>query len=200
MTTTNASMQIQDRHVVLSSILSVGAVLGILAALSFVATFPLTEGMSHTEIAGAAFNVPIGAIGTIACLTLAFCLLRWRTPLPTWALVAVAVALVIGGGDAWNMATERIVVARSLDLESYDAAFRETAGMYALLAPKVLLGFIGYLGLAIAGFRQGSIPRSAAALFGFAALLSLWPPYPPALLLGSIGLFIIARRGVPSRV
>ncbi|MFG2086854.1 hypothetical protein [Spirillospora sp. NPDC048824] len=46
--------------------------------------------------------------------------------------------------------------------------------------------------LAIAGWRRRSVPRSAAVLFALAALLSLWPPLPPGMIVASLAIVITA--------
>ena len=59
--------------------------------------------------------------------------------------------------------------------------------------PKMVLGLVGFIALGLAGWRQRSLPRSSSVLLVLAGVASLWPPYPPGLLLASIALFIASR-------
>lgn len=63
----------------------------------------------------------------------------------------------------------------------------------ALLSAKVPFHLASYLGLGIAELRQHSIPRAAAVLFLLAAILSIWPPVAPAVILASIAFFAVSR-------
>ena len=59
--------------------------------------------------------------------------------------------------------------------------------------PNMVLCLVGFIALAVAGWRQRSLPRSSSVLLVLAGLVSVFPAYPPGLLLASAALFIASR-------
>ena len=70
----------------------------------------------------------------------------------------------------------------------------ESSGLIVFMVPKSLLGLVGFGALAIAGLRSGALPKVAALLLGLGAIAFVLPPFPPGLVLISIGLILAARR------
>jgi predicted branched-subunit amino acid permease len=60
-------------------------------------------------------------------------------------------------------------------------------------APKILLGLVGFLALAIAGWRRRAISRGACVLLVLTAVVSLLPPYPPTGILAGLAIAWAAR-------
>ncbi|MFC5728084.1 MULTISPECIES: hypothetical protein [Nocardioides] len=121
-------------------------------------------------------------------------LLRWRTTLPRWAVLAAAAGVWFAGATAWALSTFVVAAAKGTTNAHFDDLFFNSPWVLWGMAVKSLLCFPALLGLAIAGWRQRSISRPAAVALGLAAVLSLWPPYPPGLIVASIGFALIARR------
>jgi hypothetical protein len=182
-----------SRH--LSAAFSVGAVLAVLGSLGFISlnSLPPREAYAH----------PVGivtyALAAIGCLILAFGLMRWRTTLPGWAVVASAAGLVFAAASAYAQGTFTVAAAVKTDNELFDQLFFGSPWVLGGMAPKSLLCLAGFLTLAIAGWRQRSIPRSAATLLGVAGILSIWPPYPPGVIAASMAFLIISRGPTEAR-
>ena len=166
-----------------------GALLATVGSLGYIAlnSLPPREASLHPVGVGSA------AVTTIGCLLLGMGLLQWRTPLPRWAVVAAATGVWFAGATAWALSTFVVAAARGTTNAHFDALFFNSPWVLGGMAVKSLLCFPALLGLAIAGWRQRSIPRVAALALGLAALLSLWPPYPPGLIVTAIACGLIAR-------
>jgi hypothetical protein len=178
----------------LSAAFSMGAVFVTIGSLAFISVnnLPPREAYDHPiSIAG-------GVVATIGILLLSLGLMRWRTTLPGWAVVTSAAGIWFAGPLAWSQSTVIVAAANNTDNQLFDDLFFESPWVFGGMAPKTVLCLIGFLGLAVAGWRQRTIPRPAAAL-GTAGIASVWPPYPPSLILASLAFFLIARTGVTSR-
>lgn len=167
-----------------------GASLATVGSLAYVAlnSLPPREASLH----------PVGILGaavtTVGCLVLGMGLLQWRTPLPRWAVVAGAAGVWFAGATAWALATFVVAAAQGTTNAHFDELFFNSPWVLGGMAAKSLLCFPAFLCLAVVGWRQGSIPRPAALALGLAAVLSLWPPYPPGLVVAAIAFALIARR------
>lgn len=180
----------------LSTLTAVGCVLATLGSLAYVSL----NGLEPREAFVHPLGIVSGTVTTIGILMISLGLLRWRTVLPGWAVVASAVGLWVAGAAAWTQSTVVVAAAANTDNDLFKDLFFDSPWVLASLAPKSLLCLVGFLALAISGWRHRSIPRPAAASLGLAGLLSLWPPYPPGLIVASLALFLIARAGMPARV
>lgn len=195
MSTTVVSDQTQRRDSALSTALSVGAVFSTLGSLGYISmnSLPPREAYIHPV------SIVSSIVATIGILILSLALVRWRTTLPGWAVIASAAGIWLAGSSAVAGWTVIVAAATNTDNELFDTLFFESPWVVGGMAPKSLLCLAGFLGLAISGWRQRSIPRFAALVLGLAGIVSIWPPYPPGLILASLALFIIARAGVTSR-
>jgi Na+/melibiose symporter-like transporter len=195
MSTITASVETRSSSKSLSTAFSVGAVLAIIGSLGFISL----NGLSPRE----AYAHPVGIVtcilSAIGCLVLAFALMRWRTTLPGWAVVTSAAGVFIAAANAYAQGTVIVAAATNTDNELFNKLFFESPWTLGSMAPKSLLCLVGFLALAIAGWRQRSIPRFAAALLGIAGIVSIWPPYPPGIILASIALFLISRGPLEAR-
>lgn len=195
MSTTAVSAETQNRSNALSTALSVGAVFTTLGSLGYISMngLPPREAYIHPV------NIVSSIVATIGILILSLALMRWRTALPGWAVITSAAGVWFAGATAVGDWTRAVAAATNTDNELYETLFFESPWIIAGQVPKSLLCLVGFLGLAISGWRQRSIPRSAAIVLGVAGVISIWPPYPPGLILASLALFIIARAGASSR-
>lgn len=142
------------------------------------------------------FLLPAAVIGSgvaaVGLVLLLHFVPRLFATLPGWVLGLVVAALAATLVLAWFDATGVVGIATATD----DAVFDEigaSAGLLALMAPKSVLGLVGFGALAVVGRRSGVLRTGAAALLGLGALVSLLPPYPPGLLLISAGLLVAGR-------
>jgi len=180
-----------DRHRTRPLTFQVGASLAIVGSLMYVS-------LGGKEPRDAWIN-PVGVVGavvgTVACILLSYALVQWRTTLPRWAVLTSAVGIWFAGACSWSYATlmPGMADATSTPAEFDDLVSNDFWMVVFPLGPKSLLCLVGFLAIAIAGWRSRAIPRSACVFFGIGAILSIWPPYPPGLIMGSIALLIVAR-------
>lgn len=174
----------------------VGSVLAALGSLGYIS---LNFVGSAREAYAHPLGVVAGVIATTGVAILALALMRWRTGLPGWAVVAAAAAMLGAAIGVWFWSVGIVGIASSTD----DVRFEELAWspwlIFGMYAPKIVLGLIGFGALAVTGWRTGAIPRLACVAFAFAALLSVFPPHPPALLLAALGMFLISRQAPAGR-
>lgn len=173
--------------------LLVGAALAAVGSLGYVSlnSLPPREASLHPV------GVVSAALTAIGCLALGMGLLRWRTTLPRWAVVAAAAGVWFAGATAWALSTFVVAAAQGTTNAHFDELFFNSPWVLGGMAVKSLLCFPAFLGLACAGWRQRSVPRAAAFTLGLAAVLSLWPPYPPGLIVAAIAFTLIARPRRP---
>lgn len=174
----------------------VGSVLAAVGSLGYI-------GLNFVGNAREAFAHPLGAVAGVIATTgvaiLALALMRWRTELPGWAVVAAAAGMLGAAIGVWFWSVGIVGIASNTD----DARFDELAWspwvIFGMYAPKIVFGLLGFGALAVTGWRTRAIPRLACGAFALAALLSVFPPHPPALLLASLGMFLISRQAPASR-
>lgn len=137
-----------------------GPALIVVGSLGFIALngLPPREAYLHPV------NVVASALAAVGCLIVSLALARWRTALPQWAVLASAAGVWFAGPVAWGQATITVAAAVNTD----NATFRR-AVLRVPLGPwrdgSEVLCLVGFLGLAIAGWRRRSVQRSAAVLF-----------------------------------
>jgi len=174
--------------------IAVGCVLSGIGAAAYMGSIAFDPGLSPREWASTTFSTALGAVTTLGVVILALALARWRTTLPTWALLGAAAALVIVAANAWFYATGiRAVSDHTADQEFERLMFNAPWLLIGMSLPRMILGLVSFITLAVVGWRQRSLPRSSCAVLVLAGLFSLWPMYPPQLLLASIAFFIASR-------
>lgn len=143
-------------------------------------------------------NAPASALAALGATILALTLAAWRpASLPRWATQLAAAGMVFVAAGAWSSATLLVSLAKSFpDDESFVAAANTSWAMAWFMVKGVLL--VAFLALAVAGWRSGEIPRAACIVLVPAALLSLFPPFPPGGLLAALAFFLISRRPMPA--
>jgi hypothetical protein len=134
------------------------------------------------------------ALATAGVLALIFVLpgvLRGFTP---WAINAAVAGLGFVLVDAWYNGTIAVGVAREIDDATYDTIY-QSGWALAFSLPKMLLCFVGGLGLAVSGWRSGRVSRAVAVLLAVGGLASLIPPFMPGILVTAIAYFLVAWPG-----
>jgi hypothetical protein len=171
---------------------SVGSVLAALGALSFISVIVFYPDATPREAYKSAGSVAAGVLATFGLVITVFSLLRWRTSLPTWAVLTAATGMFFTAANAWYFSTA-INAAVNVTTDSRFEDLGDSPWFFATLAPKMALCLVGFVGLAVAGWRQRSIPRSAAVLLALAGLASAaFPAFPPGVLLSSVAFYLIA--------
>jgi glucan phosphoethanolaminetransferase (alkaline phosphatase superfamily) len=169
-----------------------GALAALLGSLAFIFTVLGKEGLSSRE----AFLIPTGIVGsavaTVGLAVLVATLPRLLKPLPQWAVMTATSALAFTLAVAWSDATTIPAIAAT----TTDATFDEIGtswGLVALFAPKAVLGFIGFMSIAVTSWRMEVLSRGATVLIDLGAVAYLLPPFPPGLVLVSLGLLLASR-------
>lgn len=174
-----------------------GAAATLLGSLAFISTVVSKDGLSSRE----AFLLPVGIAGCVVATVGLVLLLTWLPrflhDLPGWVVGSVGAALAFTLVLTWFDATGVVAIASETDDATFDR-IGSAAGTVALMAPKSLASLVGFGALAVTGLRAGLLGRGPAVLIGLGALASVLPPFPPGLVLVSLGLLVAVRR-VPAR-
>lgn len=174
----------------LSGVITLGAALCVLGSIGYLSFC----GQEPRETAVSPVNVAALMAAAVGCLVLSLALVRLQVALPRWTVLVAAAGIWFAGAYAWAPATMTAGVAGKLDNAEFERLFLDDMWVLgSAMIPKSVLCAVGFLGIAIAGWRVRSVPRSAAILFGFAGVLSLWPPFPPGLILASVALVLLVR-------
>jgi hypothetical protein len=174
--------------------LAVGTVLATLGSIVYIS---LNHGTPRDTFSNPVSTVA-GITATVGVVILSLTLARWRTTLPTWALLVAAAGLMIVAANAWFLATGIRAISDHTTDQEFERLIFEAPWIFVMHAPKMVLGLVGYVALGVAGWQQRSLPRPSSVLLVLAGVASLWPPYPPGLLLASAALFIASRSGARS--
>jgi hypothetical protein len=167
---------------------------GALAALGSAAVFAWSllnwDDSSREVVAsgGTALGCAIAAIGGVV---LVLSLPRILDGLPPWAVRSTLAGLVFVVVDAWYNGTVGVAMANEIDDATFDAIV-QSGGQFIFSLPKMLLCLAGFVGLAVAGWRAGTMNRPLATLLGVAAVASLIPPFMPGMLVGGLAFALIA--------
>jgi len=171
----------------------VGAAASLLGSLAFISTVLGKEGLSARE----SFLLPVGVAGCVIASAGLAVLIAATPPLlssfPGWVRGLVSATLGFTLASAWFNATAVVAIATTTDDRVFDEIGASTA-LVAFMAPKAILGLVAFGSLAALGLRRALLPKPAAGLFALAAVVSLLPPFPPALVLASVGLLLAGRH------
>jgi hypothetical protein len=169
--------------------LAVGSVLAALGSIGYIL---LNSGTPRDSFSNPVSTVA-NAVATVGVVILALTLARWRTTLPAWALMVAAAGLVMVAANGWFQGTGIRAISDHTTDQEFERLIFEASWIIVMHVPKMVLGLVGFIALGLAGWRQRSLPRLSSALLVLAGVASLWPPYPPALLLASAALFVASR-------
>jgi hypothetical protein len=176
--------------------LSIGSILSIVGAAGYVATPIVNSDATAREAFASPINIAGSLIATVGLLFILYAFARDAVPGPSWAVVVSATGIFFAAAMTWFFATGMVAVTGFTTDNLFDDI--SSSGWNLIMAlPKMLFCLIGFLGLAIAGWKQGTLPRAACVFLALAAVASIIPPFPPGVILASIALLLIARS--PSR-
>jgi hypothetical protein len=177
----------------IATALAIGSVLAALGCVGYISL----NGGTPRESFSSPVNTVAGIAATIGAVVLALTLAKWRTTtLPAWALTVSAAGLVMVAANSWFAGTGIRAIADHTSNEQFKDLIFEAPWLIAMSVPNMVLCLVGYIALGVAGWRQRSLPRVSSVLLVLAALVSVFPAYPPGLLLASIALFIASRSAV----
>ncbi len=168
------------------------ALVGVLASAAFIAGFALLSDLSFREAARSPYSVAVNVLAALAFGGLAAAIpsLARVVDVPRWTVHVSAAACAGISAMAWSLAT----VAPHFTSYVSDEEYLEFSPWLLLLpAPKMILGLVGFVALAVIGWRRRAIPRGAAVLLVLAGVASLWWAYPPGALLAALAFAWIAR-------
>lgn len=169
-----------------------GGLVGALGAAAYISSFFLLSDLTGREAVRSPLCVTANVLIALGFLTVALALppAAGGLRLPRWAAVTSALGCAFLGAVAWGMATFGADMAGMVT----DAQWNDP-GVAALLGlvPKMLLCLVGFVSLAIAGWRRGGVPRGACVLLLLAGLVALMLPHQPTALLGGLALAWLAR-------
>lgn len=170
----------------------IGATATLLGSLAFISTVAAGGDLSARE----SFLLPVGIVGsaiaTVGLAVLIWCLPAFLVGVQRRVVAMVGAALAFTLALTWFDATAIVGIASTTTDPVFDD-IGSSAGVSALFVPKSVLGLVAFAALAIFGRRSGTLGRAGAALIGLGAVVFLLPPYPPGLVLVSIGLLVAAR-------
>ena len=173
-------------------LLAAGSVIAALGALVFASVVVLQTGLTSREAFASPISIAGSIIATIGIAIILPALARQRGLGPSWAVTTASAGLLFAAADAWFVGTGIVAVANG----TADAQFDDigaSAWIVIMAGPKMILCLVGFLALAVTGWRDRSLSRAASVLLPLGALASLLPPFPPGVLLVSVGLILVAR-------
>lgn len=180
-----------------SSPTAIGCALLALGSFGYIAAGVLTGGEAGREGFLHPINAPASGLAALGATILALSLAAWRPAVPRWVTQAAAAGMVFVAAIAWMSATLSVALVHAISDNDAFLDLANTGWFLAFFAPKAI-HLVAFLALAIMGWRTGEIPRAACITLGFAAVLALWPPFPPGAILASLAFFLISRRTMAS--
>ena len=175
------------------------AAVAALGSAAFISSQFFLAGLSDREAIASTFLVVVNAVVALAFVALALELptVASLSALPRWAVVVTALGFAFLGALAWGLGTVGGAAAGSMTDAQFENADGDARFTLAFL-PKMLLGAVGLLALALAGWRRGAVAKGACVVLALAGLASVLPPYPPGALLAAIGLVWAVRSATPT--
>ncbi|HMO53747.1 MAG TPA: hypothetical protein PJ994_04520 [Tepidiformaceae bacterium] len=175
------------RHVI-----SFGTVLAAVGALGYVSVIIFGSDLSNRE----SFEAPVNLVGCIAAtlglMLAAVGMLHGGIPARPWITAVASAALFFAAANTWFFGTGILAVTGAVSNEQFDDVIA-TNGFLWMALPKMVLGLVGFVALGIHGWRSRTIPRIAGVFLVLGGFAFVVPPFPPGVILASIGLFIAAR-------
>lgn len=192
MSSLTSTVPVTDRPAPGRTAVTAAALIGAIGCAGYISTLFLLSDLSIREAARSPLTIASNLIVAIAFAALAVSLpgLRHSTALPGWALVVTAVGCAGITAIAWATGTLAVHAAGLLT----ETQIEQTSIWFDLFqGPQVLPCTVGFVALAITGWRRHAIPRGAAALLAVAGLLSVVPAYPPGAIVGALAITWVAR-------
>lgn len=171
------------------------ALVGAVASAGYISGVIFSSGMSPAEGQRAPLTVTESLLAGGAYVVLAVSLLGLAagSRLPRWPLALSAAACAFVAIQAWTTGTLFAWLASELPESQFEAIDQGTFLFSLFIYPMGVLCLVGYVSLAIVGWRRQAFSRGASVLLILAGLVALLGPFPPTGLLGAIGLAWVAR-------
>ncbi|MFI9848159.1 hypothetical protein ACIHFD_64885 [Nonomuraea sp. NPDC051941] len=171
-----------------------GGLVGATGAAAYISSFFLLSDLSGREAVRSPLCVTANVLIAFGFLAIALALPALGGPLrlPRWGAVTAGLGCAFLAATAWAMATVGVDFAGRVT----DAQW-EGPGLAGFLGvvPKMLLCAVGFVTLAVAGWRRRSVSRGACVLLVLAALVAvLLPSHQPTALLGGLALAWLAKN------
>jgi hypothetical protein len=196
MSSPTSTVSVTDRPAPDRTTVTAAALIGAVGCAGYISTLFLLSDLTIREAARSPLTIASNLIVAIAFAVLAASLpgLRHSTALPGWALIVTAVGCAGITATAWATGTLAVHAAGLLT----ESQMEQTSIWFDLFqGPQVLPCTVGFLALAIGGWRHHAIPRGAAALLGVAGVLSVVPAYPPGAIVGALAIAWTAHSAAP---
>ena len=182
-----------------TAVIAAGLV-GAVASAGYISGVIFSSGMSDAEGQRSPVTVTESLLAGAAYVVLAISLLGLAngTRLPRWPLALSAAACAFVAVQAWTTGTIFAVLASELTETQLDSVDQTSFLFNLFIYPMGVLCLVGYLALAIVGWRRKAMSRGASVLLVLAGLVALLGPFPPTGLLGALALAWVARSARPA--
>ena len=181
--------------------LTAASLVGALASAGYIAGLFLLSGLSTAEAQSAPLTITECLLAGLAYVVVAVTLpgLAGATRLPRWALSVAAVGCAFIAIQAWSYGTFGADLANRLPSEQFEQLSKDVTFLFQLMfVPMGLICLVGFVALAVVGWRWRAMSRGACVLFVLAGLVSLLGPFPPVGLLAGLAVAWTARSAQPT--
>jgi hypothetical protein len=172
--------------------LTIGSILAALGSLGYISSVIFAGDLSNREAFETPLNAIVGITATAGLVLIALAMGRGGVLGTGWPVLVATAALIFTIANSWFFGVGILAFTDVVSDEQFDTIVND-GRLVLMTAPKMLLALIGFVALGLAGWRSGSMPRAAAVFLVLGGIVSVWPPYPPGIVLFSIGVFIAAR-------
>jgi len=170
----------------------VGSVLALLGAITVFGWSFLNWDDSPREVITGPGEIVGCILATAGSILLILGLPRVLVGVAAWAIAASVIGLAFVLVDTWYHATVAVALANELNDATFDAIY-ESGWVFLFSLPKMLLCLMGFVGVAVSGWRTGLISRPLCVLLAVGGVVSLVPPFMPGVLVSSIAFLLIAH-------
>jgi hypothetical protein len=176
------------------------ALAGASASAAGIVGWFLLANLSHAQINQAPTTIVEDLITGAAYIVLAVNLpaLADGSRLPRWALYVAGAACASIAITAWTFGTVIANLASTLPDTQFDTLGEPTLLLQLFYAPMAITGLIGFIALAVVGWRRRAMSRGACVLLALAGVAALLPDFPPVGLLAGTALAWTVRTTQPS--
>jgi len=194
-TDTAAAVSVDRPGAGVRTAVTAAALIGALGCAGYIAGIFLFSGSTMAESQRAPLHIVECMLAGLAYVALAVTVpqLAEVTKLPRWALSLTAAGCAFIAVQAWTYGTVVANLAKILPESAFEDAGKESLLMNLFQLPSMLICLVGYISLAIVGWRRKAMPRGASVLLILAGLVALLGPFPPVGLLGGLALAWTAR-------
>jgi hypothetical protein len=168
---------------------------GAVACAGVVASWFLLAGTPQSESVRSPISIVACLIAGLAFAILAATLpgLAAETRLPRWSLGLAGLACAFIAVPAWTFGTLIPHLAGQVTAAQYDALGQADLSLLLLYLPAQLLSLVGFITLAVVGWRRRAMSRGACVLLIVAGVAAVIPDFPPVGLLAGVAFAWLAR-------